>query len=187
MSREPRPRQPQERPGPGDARGPGHRRSEQGDRRRLDGRAGRRRGPLRAVGPDRHRRSSLADGQPVDLIVQLDPEQTRRRSRSSRRCPVGTVAKVPLGTIATVEQVDVQGSITRIDQAPAATITAEITSDDTGARVAADVQADDRRARRRRAHPGRRRRPAGRRDRAAERGVRRPVHLDGRRRSCWST
>ena len=34
---------------------------------------------------------------------------------------------MPLGAIATVEQVDVQGSITRIDQAPAASITAEIT------------------------------------------------------------
>ncbi len=46
---------------------------------------------------------------------------------------MGTVAKVPLGDIATVEQADVQGSITRIDQSPAASITAEITSNDTGA------------------------------------------------------
>ena len=38
-----------------------------------------------------------------------------------------------------VEQVDVQGSITRIDGAPAAQITAEITSADTGA-VSADVK-----------------------------------------------
>ncbi len=34
---------------------------------------------------------------------------------------------MPLGDVATVEQADVQGSITRIDQAPAASITAEIT------------------------------------------------------------
>jgi HAE1 family hydrophobic/amphiphilic exporter-1 len=38
-----------------------------------------------------------------------------------------------LGQVATVAQADVQGSITRIDQAPASSITAEITSDDTGA------------------------------------------------------
>ena len=40
---------------------------------------------------------------------------------------------MPLGQIATVEQVDVQGSITRIDESPAAQITAEIASEDTGA------------------------------------------------------
>ena len=39
----------------------------------------------------------------------------------------------PAGKIATVEQVVVQGSITRIDERPAASITAEITGDDTGA------------------------------------------------------
>jgi HAE1 family hydrophobic/amphiphilic exporter-1 len=81
----------------------------------------------------------LADGQAVDLIVQLDPEQTKS-VEDLQELPVGTVAKVPLGTIATVEQVNVQGSITRIDQAPSATISGQITSDDTG-RVSTDVQA----------------------------------------------
>ena len=81
----------------------------------------------------------LADGQPVDLIVQLDPEQTQS-VEDLQALPVGTVAKVPLGTIATVEQVNVQGSITRIDQAPSATISGQITSDDTG-RISTDVQA----------------------------------------------
>jgi hydrophobic/amphiphilic exporter-1 (mainly G- bacteria), HAE1 family len=71
-------------------------------------------------------------GHPLDLVVQVDPASVNS-VESLRELPVGTVAKVPLGDIATVEQADVQGSITRIDQAPAASITAEITSDDTGA------------------------------------------------------
>jgi HAE1 family hydrophobic/amphiphilic exporter-1 len=50
------------------------------------------------------------------------------------------VRKVALGTVAAVEEVDVQGSITRIDEAPAATVTAEITSRDTGA-VSAEIGA----------------------------------------------
>jgi hydrophobic/amphiphilic exporter-1 (mainly G- bacteria), HAE1 family len=53
---------------------------------------------------------------------------------------VGTIATVTLGDIASVEQADVQGSITRIDQSPAASITAEILSEDTGA-VSQSVQA----------------------------------------------
>jgi HAE1 family hydrophobic/amphiphilic exporter-1 len=40
---------------------------------------------------------------------------------------------VPLGSIAAVDQVAAQGSITRVDQAPAATVSAEIASDNTGA------------------------------------------------------
>ena len=82
---------------------------------------------------------------------------------SLRELPVGTVAKVPLGDVATVEQVDVQGSITRIDEAPAASITAEITSEDTGA-VSLRSSGGDRRARGRRPDPGRRDRRAGGRD-----------------------
>jgi HAE1 family hydrophobic/amphiphilic exporter-1 len=70
-------------------------------------------------------------GRPMDLVVQLDPEGVAS-VEDLRALPVGTVAKVPLGDIATVEQADVQGSITRIDQAPAASISAEILSDDTG-------------------------------------------------------
>ncbi len=122
---------------------------------------------------------TIEDGRPVDLIVQLDPA-TVDSVDALRQLPVGTVAKVPLAQVATVEQADVQGSITRIDQSPASSITAKITSEDTGRRVrlrrrrdrlaqglGADPAGRDRRARRR--HP------------AAERGVRRPVRLDGRR------
>ena len=69
---------------------------------------------------------------PVDIVLQLDPE-TVTSVEDLQALPVGTTTKAPLGQIATVEQVDVQGSITRIDQAPAAQITAEIASEDTGA------------------------------------------------------
>jgi len=69
---------------------------------------------------------------PVDIVLQLDPE-TVTSVEDLQALPVGTTTKVPLGQIATVEQVEVQGSITRIDQAPAAQITAEIASEDTGA------------------------------------------------------
>jgi HAE1 family hydrophobic/amphiphilic exporter-1 len=55
--------------------------------------------------------------------------------------PVGTAQTVPLGEVATVEEVEVQGSITRINEAPAASINGEITSDDTGA-VSQAVQAE---------------------------------------------
>ena len=85
-----------------------------------------------ALEPQTATQSTIEDGQTVDIIVELDPEAVTD-VEDLRALPVGTVAKVPLGDIATVEQVDVQGSITRIDQAPAASITAEITSEDTGA------------------------------------------------------
>ncbi len=79
-------------------------------------------------------------GQPIDLVIQVDPEAVTSVEELSQ-LPVGTVAKVPLGQVATVQQADVQGSITRIDQSPAASITAEITSEDTGA-VSQAVQAE---------------------------------------------
>ena len=80
------------------------------------------------------------DGQTISVIVQLDPTAVASVD-DLKALLVGTVAKVPLGQIAAVEQVDVQGSITRIDQQPASSITAEITSDDTGA-VSQSVQAE---------------------------------------------
>jgi HAE1 family hydrophobic/amphiphilic exporter-1 len=83
---------------------------------------------------------TFEDGRPVDLVLQVDSEATTS-IEELRQLPVGTVTKVPLAQVATVEQADVQGSITRIDQAPAASITAEIVSEDTGA-VSAAVQAE---------------------------------------------
>ncbi len=81
-------------------------------------------------------------GRPIELVVQVDPDAVTS-VESLRELPVGTVTKVPLGDVATVEQADVQGSITRIDQAPAASVTAEITSEDTGAVSAAVAQEID--------------------------------------------
>ena len=79
-----------------------------------------------------------ADGQTVQVIVQLDPAAVTSVD-ALKALPVGTVAVAPLGTIAKVEQVAVQGSISRIDQRPASSVTADITGDDTGA-VSKSVQ-----------------------------------------------
>jgi HAE1 family hydrophobic/amphiphilic exporter-1 len=79
-------------------------------------------------------------GQPVAVIIRFDPDAVTS-VEALEQLPVGTVTKVPLSTVATVEQVEVQGSITRIDEAPAASVTAEIASEDTGA-VSAEVQAE---------------------------------------------
>jgi hydrophobic/amphiphilic exporter-1 (mainly G- bacteria), HAE1 family len=75
----------------------------------------------------------------IDVVVRLDPEAVTS-VEDLRQLPVGATTKMPLGELATVEPVEVQGSITRIDQAPAAQITAEIASDDTGA-VSQEVSA----------------------------------------------
>jgi len=76
-------------------------------------------------------RVQLADGGPIDLYVQLDPARITSVD-ALKVLPVGIGAKVALGSIAEVAQVATQGSITRIDQAPSASITADITSKDTG-------------------------------------------------------
>ncbi len=77
---------------------------------------------------------------PMPVFVQVDPAQVNS-VETLRALPVGTVVTVPLGGIAAVDQVAAQGSITRVDQAPAATVSAEIASDDTGA-VSKEVQAE---------------------------------------------
>ena len=78
------------------------------------------------------------EGATVPLVLQVDPE-TVTSVESLRALPVGTTTTAPLGAIAAVDEVLAQGSITRVDQAPAATISAEIASDDTGA-VSLEVQ-----------------------------------------------
>ncbi len=75
---------------------------------------------------------------PLDVFVQLDPKRVTTVAQLGQ-LPVGPVVKVPLSLIATVEQVDAQGSITRIDQSPAASISAEIADANTG-KVSASVQ-----------------------------------------------
>jgi HAE1 family hydrophobic/amphiphilic exporter-1 len=76
---------------------------------------------------------------PVALFVQVDPAQVGNVDML-RQLPVGIANTVPLGLIAAVDQVAVQGSITRVDGAPASTVSAEIASKDTGA-VSTAVQA----------------------------------------------
>jgi len=78
-------------------------------------------------------------GDAVDVFVQVDPKSVTS-IEDLKKLLVGTVAKVPLETIATVAQVSAQGSITRIDEAPAASISAEIASTNTG-KVSQEVQA----------------------------------------------
>ncbi len=80
------------------------------------------------------------NGSATDVFVQMDPAAVGSVDDLAA-LPVGTVARLPLGEVATVEQVDAQGSITRIDQAPAASISAEIASTNTG-KVSMDVQSE---------------------------------------------
>jgi HAE1 family hydrophobic/amphiphilic exporter-1 len=90
-------------------------------------------GELRTVlVPQRATRVQLADQPTLDLYVQVDPAQTDSVA-ALRMLPMGVGQTVPLGTIADVQQVSAQGSITRIDQRPASSISAEITSANTGA------------------------------------------------------
>ncbi len=79
-------------------------------------------------------------GDAVDVFVQADPAGVTS-VEDLRQLPVGTVVKAPLETVATVEDVSAQGSITRIDESPAASISAEIASSNTG-KVSQDVQAE---------------------------------------------
>ena len=74
---------------------------------------------------------TLSDEGTADVVVRVDPSLVTSVEALSQ-LQVGTVRRVPLSEVAQVEQVDVQGSITRIDGAPAAQITAEITDEDTG-------------------------------------------------------
>ena len=82
---------------------------------------------------------TTADADAVEVVVRMDPDSVTS-VEELQQLPVGTLVKVPLSQIATVEQANVQGTITRIDASPAAQITAEIASDDTGA-VSQEVQA----------------------------------------------
>jgi HAE1 family hydrophobic/amphiphilic exporter-1 len=93
--------------------------------------------------PQRATRMQVGDGQPVDVYVRVDPAQVNSVEALSR-LPVGTSRTVPLGAIADVRQVDAQGSITRIDERPASSITAEITSENTGAVSSAVAREIDR-------------------------------------------
>jgi len=75
---------------------------------------------------------------PVEVFVQVDPKAVTSVDQL-KAIPVGTAVKKPLGKVASVEQVNAQGTITRVDQSSAASISAEIASVNTG-KVSKDVQ-----------------------------------------------
>ena len=76
------------------------------------------------------------DGAPTDLYLQLNADLTSIQSLA--QMPV-CVAKLPLGLIASIQPVNTQASISRVDQSPAATISADTTSKDTGG-VSREIQ-----------------------------------------------
>ena len=181
LVRQHRPAQPQVRPLQGHARGPGRRRSRT---RRSAPASPRPRSPARSGRRSSARRPRRSSSTARGSRRRSSSRSTRRRSPASRPCaalPVGTAVTVPLGSIAAVDQVAAQGSITRVDQAPAATVSAEIASDDTGAvshgRSRQEIDALVAAGKIPAGVDGR----AGRRHPADERGVRQPLRLDGRR------
>jgi len=78
----------------------------------------------------------MVGGVPADLTLQLDSKLDSLNAL--QLMPVGT-ANVPLGQIATVSQQQVQARVSRVDQSPASTISADTTSQDTGG-VSAEIQ-----------------------------------------------
>jgi HAE1 family hydrophobic/amphiphilic exporter-1 len=79
---------------------------------------------------------------PADVYLQVAAKNAAGQNLASvddlKLLLVGA-AKTPLGKIATVQQVDTQARISRVDQAPAATISADSVSKNTGG-VSAKVQ-----------------------------------------------
>ncbi len=75
-------------------------------------------------------------GAPTEVVLQVNAGLTSLDSLA--KLPVGA-AKVPLGSIATVQSVDTQTRISRVDQSPASTISADTTSKDTGG-VSMEIQ-----------------------------------------------
>ena len=73
-----------------------------------------------------------ADGAPVAVTLKID-SSTANSIEGLKQMPVGVVRQAPLGDIADVTQVASQGSVTRVDGAPAATISGDIVTDDEGA------------------------------------------------------
>jgi len=74
---------------------------------------------------------------PADVYIQLKVDGLNSLA-GLQALPVGQT-HVPLGSIASVAQVQTQARVTRVDQSPAATISADTTSKDTGG-VSAEVQ-----------------------------------------------
>ncbi|MFM7824796.1 MAG: efflux RND transporter permease subunit, partial [Candidatus Limnocylindrus sp.] len=87
------------------------------------------------------------DGEKVSLTMKVDSSLMTNLD-ALRAYQVGSITKVPLAAIATVEEISVSSSITRIDQSLAANVTGEIAVADTGAvntevkSAVEDLQAD---------------------------------------------
>ncbi len=75
-------------------------------------------------------------GVPADVYLQLDAKLNSLQAL--QQMPVG-VGNMPLGQIATVTQQQTQARISRVDQSPASTISADTTSQDTGG-VSTEIQ-----------------------------------------------
>ena len=132
-------------------------------------------------GPQRPGRHQGRDGYPGRRPDRRLPPGRRPADLpriAGRSCPVGA-AKVPLGSIATVTPADNQARISRVDQSPASTISADTTSKDTGGvsieiqKVIDTLEADGK-------LPGVTVTLGGVTE-ADEQGLQRPVRLDGRR------
>jgi HAE1 family hydrophobic/amphiphilic exporter-1 len=78
---------------------------------------------------------------PLDVILRLDPSAVDS-VEALRQLPVGPGAT--LGEVADVTEEDVRATISRVDGAPSATVSAEVVDEDTGAVSAAVRQALDR-------------------------------------------
>jgi HAE1 family hydrophobic/amphiphilic exporter-1 len=76
------------------------------------------------------------------VFVRVDPESIEGPD-SVRDLLVGTVQKQKVAEVAEITEVDAQATITRVDQSPAATISGDILSDDTGGTSAAVQTAID--------------------------------------------
>ncbi len=83
-------------------------------------------------------RVAIAGQSELDLQLRVDPAALTGVA-ALQQIPVGTTTRVPLGAIASVQRVEAQASVTRVDQSPAATISGDITVQDQGA-VSREVQ-----------------------------------------------
>lgn len=85
----------------------------------------------------------VTDGtSPMSLLLKVD-SSTAASVEGLKLLPVGTVRTAPLGSVASVEQVATQGSVTRVDGDPAATISGDIVTQDEGAVTVAVTQMVD--------------------------------------------
>lgn len=86
------------------------------------------------------------EGAPVQVDLRLDAGDLDS-AEAIRALPVGLSVRAPLGTIATVEEVETRARVTRVGGQDAATITATIRSENTGAvSLAVTKQVDQLRA-----------------------------------------